>query len=84
MGAWEVKGPAKGACRSWRDVYPELAEKVTRIRAPVGRAIWWEGTEMGLSRSARQCFGVSCCQHCALARSRSLCFLSRRPEDDLA
>ena len=46
MGAWEVKGPAEGACKSWRDVYPELAEKVTKIKAPVGRAIWWEGTEI--------------------------------------
>jgi long-chain acyl-CoA synthetase len=46
MGAWEVKGPAKGVCGSWRDVYPELAEKVTKIRAPAGRGIWWEGTEI--------------------------------------
>lgn len=46
MGAWEVRGPAGGTCRSWRDAYPELAEKVTRITAPVGRGIAWEGTEI--------------------------------------
>lgn len=46
MGAWEAKGPAKGACKSWRDLYPELAEKVTKIRAPSGRGIAWEGTEI--------------------------------------
>lgn len=46
MGAWEVKGPAKGAGRSWRDVYPELAAQVTRITAPRGRGIAWEGTEI--------------------------------------
>lgn len=46
MGAWEVRGPAGGTCRSWREAYPELAEKVTRITAPVGRGIAWEGTEI--------------------------------------
>jgi long-chain acyl-CoA synthetase len=46
MGAWEVKGPAKGACKSWRDVYPELAGQVARITAPRGRGIAWEGTEI--------------------------------------
>ncbi|MGL4287586.1 MAG: AMP-binding protein, partial [Phreatobacter sp.] len=46
MGAWEVKGPATGTCGSWRDAYPELAESVTRITAPLGRGIAWEGTEI--------------------------------------
>ena len=46
MGAWEVRGPARGACRSWREAYPELAETVTRIKAPVGRGLVWEGTEI--------------------------------------
>ncbi|MBB1090412.1 acyl--CoA ligase [Rhodopseudomonas palustris] len=46
MGAWEVKGPAKGTCRSWRDAYPELAGTVARITAPRGRGIAWEGTEI--------------------------------------
>ena len=48
MGAWEVKGPAEGACKSWRDVYPELAEKVTKIKAPVGRAIGGKAQRSGL------------------------------------
>ena len=46
MGAWEVKGPAKGTCRSWRDADPALAGKVIRITAPAGRGIVWEGTEI--------------------------------------
>ncbi|MBR1202997.1 MULTISPECIES: class I adenylate-forming enzyme family protein [unclassified Bradyrhizobium] len=46
MGAWEVKGPARGVCKSWRDVYPELAGQVTRITAPHGRGIAWEGSEI--------------------------------------
>lgn len=46
MGAWEIKGPAKGVCRSWRDVYPDLAAQVERITAPIGRGIAWEGTEI--------------------------------------
>ncbi len=46
MGAWEIKGPVIGTCRSWRDVYPELAARVERIRAPMGRGIAWEGTEI--------------------------------------
>lgn len=46
MGAWEVRGPTRGICKSWRDVYPELAAKVTRIVAPAGRGIAWEGTEI--------------------------------------
>lgn len=46
MGAWEIKGPVKGVCKSWRDVYPELAARVQKIRAPMGRGIAWEGTEI--------------------------------------
>ena len=46
MGAWEIKGPARGTCRSWRDVYPELGQSVERIRAPLGRGIAWEGSEI--------------------------------------
>jgi acyl-CoA synthetase (AMP-forming)/AMP-acid ligase II len=46
MGAWEIKGPVRGMCRSWRDVYPELADAVERITAPMGRGIAWEGTEI--------------------------------------
>lgn len=46
MGAWEVRGDVRGACRSWRDQYPELAAQVTRITAPLGRGIAWEGAEI--------------------------------------
>lgn len=46
MGAWEVKGPTRGTCKSWRDIYPELGKQVTRIVAPRGRGIAWEGTEI--------------------------------------
>lgn len=46
MGAWEVRGPAKGACKSWRDKYPQLAEQVVKVTAPHGRGIAWEGTEI--------------------------------------
>jgi acyl-CoA synthetase (AMP-forming)/AMP-acid ligase II len=46
MGAWEIKGPVIGTCKSWRDVYPELAARVEKIRAPIGRGIAWEGTEI--------------------------------------
>ena len=46
MGAWEIKGPARGTCRSWRDLYPELGAQVERITAPIGRGIAWEGTEI--------------------------------------
>lgn len=46
MGAWEIRGPTRGTCKSWRDVYPELGAQVTRITAPVGRGIAWEGTEI--------------------------------------
>ena len=46
MGAWEIKGPARGTCRSWRDLYPELGAQVERITAPTGRGIAWEGTEI--------------------------------------
>ncbi len=44
MGAWEIKGPTRGTCKSWREVYPELEAQVTRITAPIGRGIAWEGT----------------------------------------
>jgi acyl-CoA synthetase (AMP-forming)/AMP-acid ligase II len=46
MGAWEVRGPTKGTCKSWREVYPEFAPQVERIVAPSGRGIAWEGTEI--------------------------------------
>ena len=46
MGAWEVRGEVKGTCKSWRDVYPHLAAEVTRITAPLGRGIAWEGAEI--------------------------------------
>ena len=44
MGAWDIKGPARGACRSWRQVYPQLGEQVEQIVAPTGRGIAWEGS----------------------------------------
>lgn len=44
MGSWEIKGPARGACKSWRDIDPEIAAQVERIVAPAGRGIAWEGT----------------------------------------
>jgi acyl-CoA synthetase (AMP-forming)/AMP-acid ligase II len=46
MGAWDIKGPARGTCRSWREAYPELGAQVERITAPIGRGIAWEGTEI--------------------------------------
>lgn len=46
MGAWDVRGEVKGTCKSWRDLYPDLAAQVTRIRAPEGRGIAWEGAEI--------------------------------------
>jgi acyl-CoA synthetase (AMP-forming)/AMP-acid ligase II len=46
MGAWEIKGPTRGTCTSWREVYPELGKQVERITAPLGRGIAWEGTEI--------------------------------------
>lgn len=46
MGAWEIKGPAVGTCRSWRDLDPEIAAQVERITAPTGRGISWEGAEL--------------------------------------
>ena len=46
MGAWDIKGPTRGTCKSWRDVYPELGAQVERITAPTGRGIAWEGTEI--------------------------------------
>ena len=46
MGAWDVKGPARGTAKSWRDLYPELQQQVERITAPRGRGIAWEGTSV--------------------------------------
>lgn len=46
MGAWDVRGPVRGMAKSWRDIYPELAAKVERITAPMGRGIAWEGAEI--------------------------------------
>lgn len=46
MPSWEVKGPVRGLGKSWRDMFPELASRVERIRAPYGRNIAWEGTEV--------------------------------------
>jgi len=46
MPAWQVQGPTRGTAKSWRDLYPELREQVERIRAPLGRGIAWEGTEI--------------------------------------
>jgi len=67
MGAWEVKGPAHGVCRSWRDAYPELAAQVTRIRAPLGRGIAWEGTEIWAYRDRPR--SISECLAANIARS---------------
>ncbi len=46
MGAWEIKGPTRGTCKSWRELYPELGAQVTRVTAPIGRGIAWEGAEI--------------------------------------
>lgn len=46
MGAWDIKGPTRGTCKSWREVYPDLGAQVERITAPSGRGITWEGTEI--------------------------------------
>ena len=46
MGAWDVKGPARGTAKSWRALYPDLQQQVERITAPRGRGIAWEGTEI--------------------------------------
>jgi long-chain acyl-CoA synthetase len=46
MGAWDIKGTARGTCKSWREVYPDLGAMVERITAPSGRGIAWEGTEI--------------------------------------
>lgn len=46
MGAWEIKGPARGTCKSWCELFPELSAQVERIVAPRGRGIAWEGTEI--------------------------------------
>jgi long-chain acyl-CoA synthetase len=46
MSAWDIQGPTRGTCRSWREAYPELGAQVERIVAPRGRGIAWEGTEI--------------------------------------
>ncbi len=46
MPTWTVRGPTRGGARSWCEQYPELAQQVTRITAPRGRGIAWEGTEI--------------------------------------
>lgn len=46
MGAWDVRGPVRGMAKSWRDIDPDLAAKVERITAPMGRGIAWEGAEI--------------------------------------
>ena len=46
MGSWEVKGAVTMNGKSWRDRFPEMAEKVERIKAPLNRGIAWEGTEI--------------------------------------
>jgi acyl-CoA synthetase (AMP-forming)/AMP-acid ligase II len=50
MGAWEVKGPTTGTCKSWRDIDPDLAKSVTKIKAPAGRGIAWEGADIWVYR----------------------------------
>lgn len=54
MATWEVKNPVKGTEFSWRVKYPELNEKVERIKAPYGRGIAWEGTEIYAYKERKQ------------------------------
>ena len=54
MGAWDVKGPARGTVRSWRELVPGLQQQVERISAPMGRGIAWEGTEIWAWRERRR------------------------------
>jgi long-chain acyl-CoA synthetase len=54
MPAWQVQGPTRGSAKSWCDIYPELREQVERIRAPLGRGIAWEGTEIWAWRDRPQ------------------------------
>ena len=46
MPSWEVTTPGEGVVKSWRDKYPEMAEKVERITVPEGRGIPYEGAEI--------------------------------------
>ena len=46
MSAWDIQGPTRGTCKSWREVYPELGRQVERITAPRGRGIAWEGSDI--------------------------------------
>jgi long-chain acyl-CoA synthetase len=54
MPAWDVVGPSLGACKSWRDLYPGLRNAVTKIVAPHGRGIAWEGSEIWAYRDRPQ------------------------------
>ncbi|CRK85058.1 class I adenylate-forming enzyme family protein [Neobacillus massiliamazoniensis] len=46
MPAWKVNGVVKGMAKSWRDQYPELNEKVEKVKVPFNRGIQWEGAEI--------------------------------------
>jgi len=46
MSAWDIQGPTRGTCKSWRELYPELGRQVERITAPSGRGIAWEGSDI--------------------------------------
>jgi acyl-CoA synthetase (AMP-forming)/AMP-acid ligase II len=46
MSAWDIQGPTRGTCKSWREMYPELGRQVERITAPSGRGIAWEGSDI--------------------------------------
>ena len=53
MSASDIQGPTRGTCKSWRDVYPELGQKVERITAPHGRGIAWEGSTIWAYKERR-------------------------------
>lgn len=46
MSTWNVNGPVKGIGKSWRDIDPRWKSRVEKIRAPLGRGIAWEGTDI--------------------------------------
>jgi hypothetical protein len=46
MSAWDIQGPTRGTCKSWREMYSELGQQVERITAPSGRGIAWEGSNI--------------------------------------
>ncbi|MGL6110483.1 MAG: class I adenylate-forming enzyme family protein [Rubrivivax sp.] len=54
MPAWQIQGPTRGTCKSWRELYPQLGASVTSIRAPMGRGIAWEGSEIWAYRERPQ------------------------------